>query len=454
MSAREQLLDQDKQKGYVCNIGDYCSPQMRTPTVPGSGGGIFHRTTTKIVEGKATTDVFIISDNNQWVKAATTTDGGKTYSFNESTRPNGSKIVGQGVRQSLAPNGDMNKNVKAQVTSTLKSGGAQPTASTPNLTNEQIKQTNAVSSNNATTTIDSDLLSSSIGDGREGTRNEFQGAAGTDPLKYPLNLKSEHQDVIKFQMLKYEPKKFDQQKFGFSERSRTIQSTIGTVVLPIPAGISDQNAVTWSDGTMNAAEAALANLALSGIEKGGEGLTSTATDIANTIVGASDDVKKAIAASFAGQATGVAGILARTTGAIINPNLELLFNAPTLRPFNFTFKLSARSKREAEAIRSIIRFFKQGMSPIRTESNLFLKAPHTFQLQYLHRGKQHNYLNRFKECALQSFSVDYTPEGQYATFTDGAMVSYQITMQFSELEPVFNDDYGALDNNADTQIGY
>jgi hypothetical protein len=50
--------------------------------------------------------------------------------------------------------------------------------------------------------------------------------------------------------------------------------------------------------------------------------------------------------------------------------------------------------------------------------------------------------------------VDYTPEGQYATFTDGAMVSYQITMQFSELEPVFNDDYGALDNNADTEIGY
>jgi hypothetical protein len=303
-------------------------------------------------------------------------------------------------------------------------------------------------------TIDSATLSSAIGADLKETRNEFQGASGTVPLKYPLDLKSEHQDVIKFQMLKYQPKKFDQQKFGFSERSRTIESTIGTVVLPIPAGISDQNAVTWSDGTMNAAEAALANLALSGIEKGGEGLTSTATDIANTIVGASDDVKKAIAASFAGQATGVAGILARTTGKIINPNLELLFNAPTLRPFNFTFKLSARSEREAKAIRSIIRFFKQGMSPIRTESNLFLKAPHTFQLQYLHRGKQHNYLNKFKECALQSFSVDYTPEGQYATFTDGAMVSYQITMQFSELEPVFNDDYKNAENAPDTEIGF
>jgi hypothetical protein len=390
-------------------------------------------------------------------------------SFNESldatvgtievSGPNAGKFVpGAGAsateKQAFAQQPQTVKAVKDKATQTATKGilneGKNP--------QEAQTEANKLISPNAASgsTVDSEQLSSAIGDGRERTRNEFQGASGTDPLKYPLNLKSEHQDVIKFQMLKYEPKKFDQQKFGFSERSRTIESTIGTVVLPIPAGISDQNAVTWSDGTMNAADAALANLALSGIEGGGEGLTNTATNIANTVVGASDDVKKAIAASFAGQATGVAGILARTTGAIINPNLELLFNAPTLRPFNFTFKLSARSEKEAKVIRSIIRFFKQGMSPIRTESNLFLKAPHTFQLQYLHRGKQHNYLNKFKECALQSFSVDYTPEGQYATFTDGAMVSYQITMQFSELEPVFNDDYGLGSGSSgyDTEIGY
>jgi len=147
-------------------------------------------------------------------------------------------------------------------------------------------------------------------------------------------------------------------------------------------------------------------------------------------------------------------MLSRTQGAVYNSNMELLFNGPTLRPFSFTFKLSARSKEEAQDIRSIIRFFKQGMSPIRTQSQLFLKAPHTFQLEYLHIGKSHSFLNRFKECALQSFTVDYTPEGQYATFKDGAMVSYQITMQFQELEPVFNDDYATIDQNKDTDIGY
>jgi hypothetical protein len=147
-------------------------------------------------------------------------------------------------------------------------------------------------------------------------------------------------------------------------------------------------------------------------------------------------------------------MISRTKGAVYNPNMELLFNGPQLRPFSFTFRLSPRSKKESESVRSIIRFFKQGMSPIRTQSNLFLKAPHTFQIQYLHRNKEHKFINKIKECALQSFVVNYTPESNYATFTDGAMVSYEIQMQFTELEPIFNDDYKNPENAPDTEIGY
>ena len=95
------------------------------------------------------------------------------------------------------------------------------------------------------------------------------------------------------------------------------------------------------------------------------------------------------------------------------------------------------------------------MSPQRTDARLFVKAPHTFQLQYRHRGTEdHNFLNKFKECALIGLSVNYTPENNYATFEDGAMVSYEMQMQFKELDPVYNEDYTDLDQNADTQIGF
>ena len=83
------------------------------------------------------------------------------------------------------------------------------------------------------------------------------------------------------------------------------------------------------------------------------------------------------------------------------------------------------------------------MAPIRTKSRLFLKSPHTFKLSYRNnRGRDHKYLNKFKECALQSFGVNYAPNGTYSSYEDGVMTAYQMTMTYQELTPIYNDDYG------------
>jgi hypothetical protein len=113
--------------------------------------------------------------------------------------------------------------------------------------------------------------------------------------------------------------------------------------------------------------------------------------------------------------------------------------------------MSPRSSAEAARIVQIIRFFKQGMAPIRDESRLFLKTPHTFRIKYEQQGKDSKFLNRFKECALLSCNVQYTPEGNYAPYEDGAMSSYAMSLQFKELEPVYNDEYSEFD---DTNIGF
>ena len=127
---------------------------------------------------------------------------------------------------------------------------------------------------------------------------------------------------------------------------------------------------------------------------------------------------------------------------VLYPIMELLFNGPQLRNFGFSFKLSPRNAREAQMAVKIIKFFKQGMSPIRSKSNFFLKAPHTFELHYKQSGSSdHKYLNKFKECALQNATVQYTPDGNYNTYTDGVMTSYSLQLAFNELEPVYNDDY-------------
>ena len=267
------------------------------------------------------------------------------------------------------------------------------------------------------------------------TRNKFP------DLIYPEGLGRTKQDVIRFNMLEYSPRKFE--GTGFSDRRRISKDKIiGSVTLPIPGGISDKNACVWGESTITAMGAATSGVALGFIKEGTDGAKSAANQVLRDIQGQAG-VTQAVASKFAEAATGTSGILARTTGAIINPNLELLFDKPTLRPFQFRFRLSPRNRDEAKEVVKIIRFFKQGSAPIRGQSRIFLKSPHTFQLEYILRGEgdTHPFLNKFKECALTSIAVDYTPEGNYATYENGSMSSYQITMEFKELEPVFNDDY-------------
>jgi len=285
-------------------------------------------------------------------------------------------------------------------------------------------------------------LSSELAKGgkdKHGTRREFGN------MVYPETLRESEQDVIKFTILKYQPKGFKARESSldfFGERNiMKGRKPVGTVVLPIPGGIGDSNSCDWSENSMTAMQAAIANIGLSfltGTDLAGQ-ITGTAQGVQNN----KDDIKEALSNSIVEAATGGQGgaLLSRTKGVIMNPNMELLFKKPQLRPFTFTFKLAPRSRTEAIQVINIIRTFKQSMAPIRSESNLFLRSPHTYRLQYMSRGKVHPYLNMFKECALTNLNMKYTPDGNYSTYEDGVMTAYEMTMQFKELEPVFNDDY-------------
>ena len=287
----------------------------------------------------------------------------------------------------------------------------------------------------------------------KGTRKSFPGANGSAPLTFPEGLGRTDQDVIKFSMLEYVPRGLTTSgnKFGPSDRPKG-RKIIGSIVLPIPAGIGDQNNVTWGPNSMNVGQMAAAGI---GMELLGDSKEKGAIDgTIDALSSNNPDVKEAIKSALAAAATGgnPNALLGRTTGNILNPNMELLFSAPALRPFNFNFLLSPRNTRESSTIVKILRFFKQGMAPIRSESNLFLKSPHTFQMQYLHRGSDdHKFLNRFKECALQSLGVNYTPNNNYSVYEDGSMQAYQMNMTFTELTPVFNDEYPS---DGDSSVGF
>jgi len=265
---------------------------------------------------------------------------------------------------------------------------------------------------------------------------------------FPEALRADDQDVIKFKQVKFRPRKFNlsgDNITGLESKAGMSGNFVeGSVTLPIPGGINDSNSVNWGEQTMTSAQAAAGALASKALESDFSGVQDALTK--NT-----EALKTAVKAEVVKAASGTdsAQFLARTEGVVMNPNMELLFGGPQLRSFGFTFKLSPRNAKEAKTLINIIKFFKMGMAAQKHENGLFLKAPYTWMIQYLHKGREHKYLNKFKECALQSCNVNYTPDGNYSTFRDGVMTAYEITLGFGELEPVFSTDY-----DASTSIGY
>jgi hypothetical protein len=275
-----------------------------------------------------------------------------------------------------------------------------------------------------------------------------------DDIRYPDTLKSNKQDVIKFTMYEYNPTLSftgtgDQSAFSLN-RGKQTGAKRGSVVLPIQPTITDTNSVSWQQDSLNPLELAAINASSGFIESGPDGLSKVLGKLSGDIQKEGGNAQTAVKAGALSLAIGK-NLLARTTGAILNPNVELLFNAPSLRVFNYSFKLSARNQDDSRAIQKIIRFFKQGMSVQRSPAELFLVTPDIFQIQYLFKERDHPYINRIKTCALTNCSVDYTPTGSYMTFKDGSMVSYTVNLTFEELEPVYHDDYKTI---PETEIGY
>jgi len=274
-------------------------------------------------------------------------------------------------------------------------------------------------------------------------------------LRYPLETPDSpfDYDYISIQAYDYKPsglgtgnEQFKIDKNIMNDEGTDYGTSYETVILPMQPSLSETNAVNWSDDELNPVQAMLGKTAMNLIDDSSKGdwtaIANELKDLYGTAMGLMKEptTKQFIQAYFAGQAIG-ANVVGRTHGMVINPNLELLFNGPNLRSFNFNFKLTPRSKLEAERCKEIIRAFKRNMAVSRTAGNLFLMSPRIFKLKYIFKGDgDHPYLNKFKPCALTNFAVDYTPDGSYSTFNNGSMTQFALNMSFSEVMPIYAED--------------
>ena len=252
--------------------------------------------------------------------------------------------------------------------------------------------------------------------------------------------------------------------------TKSVMNT-GTIILQIPSDIKDGNTANYGESKMNTLTGAAAG-AMMGVMKSGatsvqmalgqmsteEGLEKIKGDIGGNLSAGDTDAlidaaKMGLNVKATSSAMGIFGanvspeqLLARSSGQIFNPNLELLFNGPSLRSFSFSFKMTPRSAQEARQCKLIIRSFKQNMAPKTGGdtiggSAIFMKTPNLFELRYRKGNSDHPFLNKFKQCFLTNVAVNYTGEGVYATYDDATPISMQLDLQFKEIEPIYFDDY-------------
>ena len=301
-------------------------------------------------------------------------------------------------------------------------------------------------------------------------------------FRYPLEALTETTDYLQFNIIEYQPTKQSSggslvgqpgsRRIGPQGTKDKAKNNLGSIILQMPSNIQDGNAVDYGESKMNTLMGAAAGVIGSGIKGGGEIISSmlgkdkagveaakgkmskemkNAIGTDASVLDAASDFVSAKATSAALGALGgnvsAAQLLARETGQIFNPNMELLFNGPSLRSFNFSFKMTPRSPAEAQECKNIIRSFKSNMAPKTKNtgslggSGVFLKTPNVFELRYMKGGREHPFLHKFKQCFLTNISVNYTGEGVYATYDDASPISMQLDLSFKELEPIYDVDY-------------
>ena len=295
---------------------------------------------------------------------------------------------------------------------------------------------------------------------------------------YPLDINTD-QDHLKITKYDYVRPNVNQSKPNIGKTDQTQNSAgdsvrgsdpLGSVFLPMPK-VVDVNGAEWGESKLSAAGVAavrtgefaaeIANLLPGGAEQKRRNdeaeallkergqqpsdIGEEASEFVNKLGKAAQQLTTTGVAQLGATALGTQldanTILARVGGVVQNPNAEMLFQGPVIRDFSFAFKMIARSEKEGEEIRKIIKFFKKGMAP-KFRNTVFIATPNIFTLDYRNAGGRLKTVNKFNPggLALTTLNVDYAPSGYWSAYRDSQPVAVKMDMTFTELRPIYEKD--------------
>jgi len=307
-----------------------------------------------------------------------------------------------------------------------------------------------------------------------------------EPLRYPLTQIDDEADYLVMRIAQYVPPGINSNSgtpFLLNNTTKVIEEakrkgrirTFETIYLPIPENLADANTVKWdadqldslSGAAFAAASSAVQDINLDNanslgdtISNAGKTLQSAYDALTPKVRGIIRDRLIAGSVNSLGANVNPRTLVSRANGQVLNPNLELLFQGVNLRNYQFQFTMTARSQAESLMIKKIINTLKKRMAAKTTTvatsgaaAGIFIGAPDTFQMEFKKGNRPHPFLFSMKPCALKELAVNYVGAGPYISYEDGTPVKIQLSMRFTELEPVYAEDYTQFENG-DRGVGF
>ena len=204
------------------------------------------------------------------------------------------------------------------------------------------------------------------------------------------------------------------------------------IVLYIPNDLNSSYSTTWSEEDFSQNGLARANEVMGAGAAGfnaGSGAASSVGGAIGGVASAGASIAKSIMMRTAGSPLEKA--IGLTPG---NAKAEQLFHAVDFRTFTFSYMFAPKNAIEAKTVLDIIQTFKHHMLPeYQDQSKYLFIYPSEFNVKYYFGSEENPYLDKHFTAALTNVSTNYTPNGQYVTFSNGMPAQIGMTLQFKEL---------------------
>jgi len=284
------------------------------------------------------------------------------------------------------------------------------------------------------------------------------------PLIYPVELRGTNRPMMRIKCVKpNKPNKriIDLFKPNVSSTFvgppdfRALQPQPIEIYVPIPVGISFEDAASYNEAelnilgglAMNATRNINAGANADGVKGALQGALKTGQDALGSV--STRDIISGVlkGAEISGIDKEITSGVAIGMGTTLNKNVTTEFTGVGVRSFSFVFKFVSKSEEETLVIKSIIETFRSNLYPV--GNFISLQYPPTWNIQFLNgeNGEDIPYLPKIFECYLKGLNSNFNPTANVWR-RGGSPIETDVTVQFIESRALTYEDIKSLEAKA------